>query len=455
VWGSRAAGRERGREAEPEVEVSEQEWEGNPLVRTAQAEPLPPEPGERLNRDDIVRLCAARPGEPLELAGRDLRHADLREMDFSEAHLAGADLRGALLDGARLNRADLTAAVLDDARLVGADLRHARLVGASLRQAELSGAHLEQALLHGAHLEGAHLPHARLDGARLRDAHFDGATLWGASLRSAELDGGHFAGADLHEVDLDGAYFAGSALADADLAQARWGDRHAGEELVARQAPLAERAEHYLVAADAYRRLRQACSAQGLYGRAGELYRSEMRMRQAYYAWEAARGLSAAPVVGGAVRGVVGYLDSWRARRAPATDPDTRADQHPSMLDAPRRAWRATVRPLTRWLWHVTLETLCGHGERVGRVLVAASVVILGMALVYLRLGQLTEANGAVVTSFWHALYFSACSFSSIGYAAFAPSAAGLAKWLGVAESLSGNFLLALFLVTFTRKLTR
>ena len=63
--------------------------------------------------------------------------------------------------------------------------------------------------------------------------------------------------------------------------------------------------------------------------------------------------------------------------------------------------------------------------------------------------------DGATVTSFWHALYFSACSFSSIGYAAFAPNAHGLAKWLGVCESLTGNFLLALFLVTFTRKLTR
>ena len=80
---------------------------------------------------------------------------------------------------------------------------------------------------------------------------------------------------------------------------------------------------------------------------------------------------------------------------------------------------------------------------------------MLAMAAVYLRLGQLTEPNGHVVTSYWHALYFSACSFSSIGYAAFAPNASGLSKWLGVAESFLGNFLLALFLVTFTRKLTR
>jgi uncharacterized protein YjbI with pentapeptide repeats len=415
----------------------------------------PPGNRERLDREAIVRLRAAQPDTPLQLGGCDLRDADLRDLDMAEANLTGADLRGAALEGARLAGADLSAALLDGARLDGADLRHARLLGASLRQAELRGAHLEQALLHGAHFEGAHLPHARLDRARLHDAHFDGATLWGASLRGAELDGGHFSGADLHDVDLDGAYFAGSTLADADLAQARWGNRRAGEELAARQAPLAERSEHYLVAADAYRRLRQACSAQGLYGRAGELYRSEMRMVQASYAWEAARGLGQTPLIGAAFRGVIGYVDALRQRRTASADAEAPAERRSSLLGAPLRAWRATGRPLARWLWHVVLEVLCGHGERVGRVVVAALVVILGMALVYLRLGQLAEANGTAVSSFWHALYFSACSFSSIGYASFAPSAAGLAKWLGVAESLCGNFLLALFLVTFTRKLTR
>jgi hypothetical protein len=427
----------------------------NPLVGAERAEPSLPATDQPMDRDAIVRLRDARPGEPLELSRRDLRHVDLRHMDLAHARLAGADLSGALLDGARLEGADLTEALLDGARLEAADLRHARLVGVSLRQAELGGAHMEQALLHGAHLEGAHLPHAWLDGARLRGAHFDGATLWGVSLRGAELDGGHFAGADLHEAELDGAFFAGSTLADADLALARWGDRRAGEELAARRAPLAERPEHYLVAADAYRRLRQACSAQGLYGRAGELYRSEMRMRQASYAWEVVRGLTAAPGLGALVRGVVGALDAWQARRTASADANTPADKRRSTLDAPRRIWRTTLLPLVRWLWHVALEVLCGHGERVGRVLVAAVLVILSMAGLYLRLGQLTETNGAVVTSFWHALYFSACSFSSIGYAAFAPSAVGLTKWLGVAESLCGNFLLALFLVTFTRKLTR
>jgi uncharacterized protein YjbI with pentapeptide repeats len=453
LGGGRA--QEAHREQWLEVAVKSENREASPPASGASDLPAVSGTHERLDREALTRLRATHPNAPLQLGGCDLRDADLRGLDLAEANLAGADLRGAAMEGAQLAGADLSAALMDGARLDGANLRHARLVGASFRQAQLSGAHLEQALLHGARFEGAHLPHARLNGARLHDAHFDGATLWGASLRGAELDGGHFTGADLHDVDLDGAYFAGSSLADADLAQARWGDRRAGEELAARQASLAERSEHFLVAADAYRRLRQACSAQGLYGRAGELYRSEMRMLQASYAWEAARGLSETPLLGGVFRSMIGLLDAIRQRRMARAEDEARTGRRPSLLGAPLRAWRATIGPLVRWLWHVVLEVLCGHGERVGRVLVAALVVMLGMALVFLRLGQLTEANGEAVTSFWHALYFSACSFSSIGYASFAPNAIGLAKWLGVAESLCGNFLLALFLVTFTRKLTR
>lgn len=341
-----------------------------------------------------------------------------------------------------------------------ADLRGAILTGAYLEDADLSGAHLEGASLQGARMSHTHLAHAFLDGAHLRGAHLDEATLWGASLRGVELDGGHFTGADMHDAVLDGAFFAGCMLVDADLALVRWSSLRAGEELAAMQAPLLERPEAFRLAGDAYRRLRQACAAQGLYDRAGELYRKEMRMRQRALGTEAWIGLLRLPVLGILVRvaSVVALVLAMGLRRLAQV---VAHPLHPALTPVRKvaaflggglaRVWR----PGVRWLWHVALEALCGYGERVGRVLVAAALVMIGMALVYLRLGQLTEQDGTIVTSFWHALYFSACSFSSIGYAAFAPNAHGLAKWLGVAESFTGNFLLALFLVTFTRKLTR
>jgi uncharacterized protein YjbI with pentapeptide repeats len=414
----------------------------------------------------------------VDLRGMDLRQADLSGLDLSgaaldgarldgaqlgRARLVGASLRGAQLKGAQLAYADLTGAHLEEACLEAAQLEGATLTDARLDLADLSGASLRDAALHGASLAHAHLAHARLDGVRLRGAHLEAATLWGASLRGAELEGAHLTGADLHEANLDGAFFAGSVLTDADLALIRWRGLRAGEEGAAKDAPLAERPEAYRLAADAYRRLRQACTAQGLYDQAGELYRREMRMRQRAHGCEALVALLRAPLLGGVARALVlvtlalalGLSWIWRLL-TPLTRPLS-ASAGPALARA-RGAVAALARPwrpVARWGWHAALEVLCGHGERVGRVVVAAAVVIVAMAFVYLGLGQLTEPSGQTVRSFWHALYFSACSFSSLGYAAFAPNAHGLAKWLGVAESFVGNFLLALFLVTFTRKLAR
>lgn len=433
----------------------------------------------RLSRANVEHLLA-NVGSPadLNLRGLDLRQADLSALDLSGARLdgaqlqgahlnatrlAGASLRGAELKDAQLAQADLARALLDDAHLEAADLTGASLVDARLDGADLSGARLTGAALQGASLVRAHLAHANLAGVRLRGAHLDEATLWGAILRDAELDGAHFSGADLHDADLNGAFFAGCALGDADLALLRWEPLHAGEEMVAARSPLRERPEAYRAAADAYRRLRQACTAQGLYDRAGELYRREMRMRQRAHGYEAWLTLWQVPLLGwlirgGAIAGValaVLALYLLRPLRRAARPLAAPAEHALRVLRMTAAALARPWRPVTRWAWHAALEVLCGHGERVGRVLVAAAVVIVGMAFVYLRLGQLTEADGHTVTSFWHALYFSAASFSSIGYATFAPNAVGLAKWLGVVESFTGNFLLALFLVTFTRKLTR
>jgi uncharacterized protein YjbI with pentapeptide repeats len=412
-----------------------------------------------LTRADVERMVAAAGStSELDLRGADLRHADLSDLDLSGAHLERARL-----DGARLIAANLQEAQLQHAQLEAADLRGAILSGARLDGADLSGAHLDGASLQGAYLTFAHLAHARLDGAHLRGAHLEDATLWGASLSGAELDGCHFSGADLHDTDLDGAFFAGCALADADIALIRWEPLRAGEELAARRAVLGERPEMFRAAADAYRRLRQACAAQGLYERAGELYRREMRMRQRSLGFETLLAVMRTPVLRQVTRAaIVVAVAAVVLLKRPLEALSKPLGPAPRLgrgaFAALRAAWLSAtrlLRPASGWAWHVALEALCGYGERVGRVLIAAAILMVGMALVYLRLGQLTEPDGSTVTSFWHALYFSACSFSSIGYAAFAPNAHGLAKWLGVAESFSGNFLLALFLVTFTRKLTR
>jgi len=95
------------------------------------------------------------------------------------------------------------------------------------------------------------------------------------------------------------------------------------------------------------------------------------------------------------------------------------------------------------------LGTLYGYGERPERVIGWAAAVVFGLALVHL-------AFGTVSGGFLDALYYSAVSFPALGYGAWAPHPQGWAgRFLGAGESFLGVFMMALFLVTFTRKMTR
>jgi uncharacterized protein YjbI with pentapeptide repeats len=126
--------------------------------------------------------------------------------------LAGADLRGANLHQAALRGADLAGANLIEAYLLGADLSWANLSGANLSRANLRGANFHQATLHGADLRWANLA-----GADLSRANLDVANLIDASLNRADLRGAYLRGADLAGADLRGANLLGADLTRAAL----------------------------------------------------------------------------------------------------------------------------------------------------------------------------------------------------------------------------------------------
>lgn len=78
--------------------------------------------------------------------------------------------------------------------------------------------------------------------------------------------------------------------------------------------------------------------------------------------------------------------------------------------------------------------------------------VILVTAFVYFLIGSTWEWS-----AFGKSLYFSAVSFTAVGYGGWI-KAADYNWWvrgIGVFESFIGVFMMALFLVTFTRKMTR
>ncbi|GAH63404.1 unnamed protein product, partial [marine sediment metagenome] len=111
--------------------------------------------------------------------------------------------------------------------------------------------------------------------------------------------------------------------------------------------------------------------------------------------------------------------------------------------------WQLWPPPLSS-IRHTLYGLLCGYGERPWQVFASAAVVVLGLALIYFAIGTLTPGT------FLNSLYYSAVSFTALGYGSWAPEPTGwVIKAIGALEAFVGVFMMALFLITFTRKMTR
>ncbi|MGB7760117.1 MAG: pentapeptide repeat-containing protein [Bryobacteraceae bacterium] len=152
----------------------------------------------------------------VQLAGADMRRANMAGLAFYEpvlveASLVGADLGGAswrearlphpiLLDAMERRNLNMRAANLEGANLSqtkferpvlrGADFRHAKLVAADFGGSDLAGLCFDGADLRRANLRGTNLTDASLDGADLRGADLSTAKVTEQQVRRAITDGG-------------------------------------------------------------------------------------------------------------------------------------------------------------------------------------------------------------------------------------------------------------------------
>ncbi|MFI6451723.1 pentapeptide repeat-containing protein [Streptosporangium amethystogenes] len=134
-----------------------------------------------------------RPGQGVNLRGRD----------FTRGAQLPADLRCANLTGAKLNGVELIQKDLTGAILRGASLKQANLTQARLKYADLRGADLTEAELGQMHADHADLRDAILVDAEAGQAEFPYANLTGAKLTRAELTQVNFTAAKLIDADLD------------------------------------------------------------------------------------------------------------------------------------------------------------------------------------------------------------------------------------------------------------
>jgi uncharacterized protein YjbI with pentapeptide repeats len=161
------------------------------------------------------------------------------DIGWTDANLAGADLRNANLTGAALARADFTGADLTGADLTEAELISATLTGATLTDTDLTGANLAGATLMNTDFSGAILsgvqsgyivgtptlpsgyqivsekivgPGANLIFASFSYSDLSNINLIGADLRNANLAYSDLSGANLTEANLTGANLTGANL---------------------------------------------------------------------------------------------------------------------------------------------------------------------------------------------------------------------------------------------------
>jgi len=290
---------------------------------------------------------------------------------------------------------------------VGIDLRGLDLEGIILSEAGLERAHLEGAYLTGAYLEGAflvsthleraYLRYAHLERAILANAHLERASLWQSHLEGARLWGTHLRGADLSGAEFDD---------DTKLEDVDWGNYILGEE----------KSGSLDWAVATYRRLKVWYKNAGISDIEGEFLYREMTAKRKQFWW---------------------------------------GDDKPQLKDLirpfnPKELLRVIIpqKPF-HWAWSKFLSLICGYGERPLRVIGWAASVIFGLAAAYYFWGSFSSS------SFWDTLYYSAASFTALGYGQWAPQPTGWAKGMGAAEAFMGVFMIALFLVTFVRKWTR
>jgi len=189
--------------------------------------------GRLIDLSGLKPFNTARFYREIDLAGADLRGADIDSIYFQNSTFAGADLRditakhaqfGGDLSRAKLGRGNFELANLGKTDLVSAHAARALFAHANLRFSNLTNAvftfsnmtyaNLFRAVCTGADFCQADLESADLGEADAHNALFVGAKLVESNLEWANLNGVNMRGADLNDVKTKGASFWGADLRD-------------------------------------------------------------------------------------------------------------------------------------------------------------------------------------------------------------------------------------------------
>ena len=236
--------------------------------------------------------------------------------------------------------------------------------------------------------------------------------------RGANLFRANFKGCYFYGTKLEGARIRGADILEAHLDEADWGSYKIGEEIK----------KDFYSALHYYRQLKVWYNNAGMYDTAAEFYYREMEAKRKYTQQK-----------------ICYQLERPKHERFKKLK-IIREFFH---LISKQKDFGSWVR---LWVYRLT----CGYGEKPWRVVIWGISVLFGLALLYFFLRGVAPYT-FTLQAFWSSLYYSAVSFTALGYGPWfsASSVRGWVQGVGAAEAIIGVFTIALFLVTFVRKMTR
>ena len=304
------------------------------------------------------------------------------------------------------------------------------------------GINLSDLDLHGIILKGARFP-THFEDNLLVGAKFDGSDLTGTDLRSINFQYAQFKKLNnrptcLAIADLRGSSLLNANFQSADLTGAKFGDV---AEVEGYQAAMPDDTDFRN--ANLFRANFKGCyfygtKLEGACIRGADIY--DARLEEADWG---------SYIIGEEKKGEYYFAERvYRQLKKWYTDAgiyDTAGEFFFREMTVKRKALKWWPNPLNRASSKL-ISMLCGYGERPFRVVISALVVIFVLAMAY-RFGGLDLP---------YSIYFSAVSFTALGYGSWAYTPpVDWVQGVGAAESFIGVFMIALFLVTFIRKMTR
>lgn len=326
--------------------------------------------------------------------GNYFEYYDLREAYLVGANLRGGDFLAANLQGARLESVDLNDAEMSEVNLKDSSLTNACIKNARLSMADISGAYLINTDLQDSYLLMANL----------RGAYFMLTKLQNINLSHTNLQEADFTEAKLKLVDLRGAdlrnskFYDSTLLEDVDFFQCRLENstlKFAEKNLD--RICINEVEKRYEEAKEVYRNLKNYFRQEGLYDESGQFYYREKLMDKKLY--------------------------------------------------SQNKRW-------IKWIINNIFRYLAGYGEHPLWVLIWWGIIIAIFGSVFWITGGVVRDGDPII--WYENYYFSVVTFTTLGFGDLQPqSNMPLVQICAMIEAVTGAFMMALFVLTFGRKMLR